>query len=164
MSSPHLEITQMKKKIYSQEFQWKGRIYPIAQDAIWFDKKGIGHLHVEVNESDGTMRFLYNQKLERDDKCEACGGKTSIDAKNVKDLVKRKTINTYWGIDNSYTLLLLILAIVLVLAIAGIFYLVGDNQATHELLNKYLQPVPTANPNNANAPQLKFIIGVLLWQ
>lgn len=149
MSSPHSEITQIKKKLFHQELQWKDRMYPIAQDAIWFDRKGIGHIHLEVNESDGTMRFLFHEKTNLVDEnnksldmCGKCGDRISIDARNVRDLLKRKTINTFWGLDNSYVLLLMILGIGLVASIGAVFYLIGDLQTTHELLNKYLVPVP----------------------
>jgi len=149
MANPNLEITTVKRKLYDQDFTWKKRIFPIAQDAIWYDKKGLGHLHVEVNESDGTYRFLYHQKTNLEDSsgnpidmCGKCGDRISIDAKNVWDLVKRKTVDTFWGLDNSHVLLLLIMGIVLVIMMGALFYVIGDNQKTNQLLAQYLKPPP----------------------
>lgn len=173
------EIGQVKTKTQSQEFTWQKRIYPIPKDAldvIWEDRKGISHLHVFVNESDGTYYWLTPEKLnlygfitEREiiveekqedgsivkvkkklqlpnsiasplDLCTKCGSRITIDAMNVRDLVKRKTVNAIWGIDNSFMMLLLIMGIVLVILMGAMFYIIGQWQATQQTLNTYLKP------------------------
>ena len=144
----------VKTKTQSQDFNWQKRVYAIPKDsldAIWTDKKGISHLHVFVNESDGVYRWLTPEKLnlfgfDKDNKltpldtCVKCGGRITIDATNVRDLVKRKTINAIWGIDNSFIMLLLIMGIVLVILMGALFYIIGQWQATQNQLNTYLKP------------------------
>jgi len=140
------EVGLVKTKLYSQEIQWKKRMWPIASDAVaWKDKKGISHMFFDVNESDGIIRFLTPDKMNYTgiDKCAECGNRISIDAKNTYDLLKRKTINAIWGLDQSHIVLLMILGIVALIALAGIFYLIGENKNLQTQLNKYLPP-PTA--------------------
>lgn len=173
------EIGSTKAHTQNQEFTWQKRIYPItkeSRDVIWEDKKGISHLHVFVNESDGTYYWLTPEKLnlygfitEKEviieekqedgsivkvkkmlqlpnsiakplDLCTKCGSRITIDAMNVRDLVKRKTVGAIWGIDNSFIMLLLIMGIVLVIMMGALFYIIGQWQATQNQLNLYLKP------------------------
>lgn len=136
------EIGVAKSKVGNQDFTWRKRMFPISNDAIWVDKKGISHIHVVINESDGTIRYLLPQKQNIiDDKCVACDGKISIDAKNVYDLVKRKTINAIWGIDNSFFLLLIVVGIFAVGALGFAFYLFGQNTTLQNELRILKTPV-----------------------
>lgn len=179
------EIGIAKCKVYSQEFSWRKRMYPIDKDAIaWKDKKGISHLFIDVNESDGTIRFLSPQKLNLlsgevcklcnspvpIDLCGKCGDRISYDARNVRDLLKRKTIDTFWGLDSSHIILLMLMGIVAIAGIGASMYLIGQNTKLQEQLNKYL---PTAEEVKAskmvtNAPATtttpKLILGELLVQ
>lgn len=163
------EIAVVRTKIYSQDFTWKKRIYPIDATAIWYDKKGNGHIHCVANESDGTIRFLFAEQLnlisldgekpEHIDKCESCGGRISIDAKNVHDLIKRKTLSTFWGIDQSHILLLLIMGIIMVGAFGGLMYLLGENQKVQKQYTALLEQT-IKEQNTVTAPNL--LIGVLV--
>ena len=65
------EVGIAKTKLYSQQFQWKKRMWPIDKEAVaWIDRKGIHHMFFDVNESDGTIRFLNARKDNIiDDKC-----------------------------------------------------------------------------------------------
>lgn len=144
------EIATVKTKRHRQEFEWKKRTWAIPDfnsitspiGEIWHnpiitDKKGIGHIFVEVNEADGVIRMLPPTKQNIiDDKCTQCGGKISIDAMNIRNLTKRKTINTFWGIDNTYVLLLLVIAIMAIGALGFAFYLFGENSELRLQLEK----------------------------
>lgn len=147
------EVGRARAKVYSQEFTWKKRMWAIDSSAIaWVDTKGVSHYFVDVNESDGTIRFLHAQKDNIiDNKCTACNGKISIDAKNTWDLLKRKTINTFWGVDSSHIVLLIIMGIVAISAVAGIMYLLGQNTKLTEQYTKLLErqsmPTPPAIVN-----------------
>lgn len=172
MSGNTKEVGTAKTKLYAQEFQWRKRMWAIDADAIpWVDKKGISHLFVDVNESDGIIRFLEPRKLNLSapfnttcpkcneplefpaieapiDLCGKCGDRITYDARNVRDLLKRKTIDTFWGLDSSHMILLIIMAIVAVGAMGGLFYLLGQNQKLQENLNKYLpSPVVKTDSN-----------------
>jgi len=144
MDSNMQEVGIAKAKTHSQEFQWRKRMWPISKEenVIWRDKKGKSHLFVHVNESTGSITFL-NGSRAYIDKCIQCGGPIGMDARNVYDLLKRKTITAIWGIDSSHIILLMIMGIVAIGAIAGIMYLIGQNTKLQEQLNKYL-PAPTA--------------------
>lgn len=140
------EVGMVKTKLYAQEMQWKKRMWPIDKQSVaWKDKKGNSHMFFDVNESDGIIRFLTPDKLNYKgiDRCAECGNRISIDAKNTYDLLKRKTINAIWGLDQSHIVLLMILGIVALIALAGIFYLIGENKNLQTQLSKYLPP-PTA--------------------
>lgn len=154
------EVGQARAKVYAQEFTWKKRMWAIDSTAkAWIDRKGVSHMFVDVNESDGTIRFLHAQKDNIiDNKCVACNGKISIDAKNTWDLLKRKTINTFWGVDSSHIVLLIIMGIVAMSAVAGIMYLVGANTKLTEQYNKLLER------QTANTPiaMVNMILGVLI--
>lgn len=163
------EVGIAKTKVYAQEFKWKKREWPIDTNAIpWIDKKGTYHLFVDVNESDGTIRFVEPQKTNLDgepcdkchspiplDKCSKCGDRITIDARNVRDLVKRKTIDTFWGLDSSHIMLLLIMGIFAIGAMGGLFYVIGQLQSTQAQLAKYL-PAPTSQTSSAT--NAKFIM------
>lgn len=148
------EVGTAKARTHHQEFNWNKRTFPIdqkAKDVMWTDKKGIRHLLIAVNESDGTYHFLtpskqnlIDEQAKAIDKCGQCGDRISIDAQNVRDLVKRKTINAIWGVDNSYVMLLLIMGIVLVMLVGALMFVVGELNKTNTTLQKYLPQTPKA--------------------
>jgi hypothetical protein len=141
MKDLNIEVGTVKTKLYAQEFQWKKRMWPIDKTAVpWKDRKGNYHMFFDVNESDGTIRYTFARKDNIiDDKCIQCGGMISIDAKNTWDLLKRKTINSFWGIDQSHIILLMILGIIALACIAGVFYLVGENKKLQDIVTNYIK-------------------------
>lgn len=165
MENDHKEIAVKKSRTYAQEFNWKKRIFPIDYKAIWVDRKGISHLHVQVNEADGTYKFLYQVKDNiQDDKCSACGGKISIDAKNVRDLVKRKTISAIWGLDQSHILIIMIAMIACVILAGALFFVLGQLEQTQTQLQKYLPQPKTSTTILPNGQQTsQFILGEMIF-
>lgn len=146
MENEKKEIARVKTRTHKQDFVWRKRAWPIAQDAIWVDKKGISHLHINVNEADGTYRFLYSQKNNIvDDKCTQCGGRISIDALNVRSMTSRKVIQSIWGVDQSYIMLLLIMAIVLVMAVGALFYIIGEKNKSDQIIRDFVQKQTLTN-------------------
>lgn len=163
------EVGTAQAKTFSQEFSWKKRMFPIDPSAVGFtDKKGIKHLFTDANQSDGTIRWLAPDKTNlRDengqiiDKCTSCGGKISYDARNVRDLLKRKTIDTFWGLDSSHILLLLVMGIIAIGAFGGLFYLLGQNQNLQQQLNKYLPTAEEIKASKGNTVP-KMILGEII--
>lgn len=160
------EVGIAKVKTYSDSIKWKKRLWAISEQArkegFIIDRKGVTHLYIDVNLADKIYYFLTPTELSRYDlvhkpidQCTKCGGKLSIDAMAQKALTNKGNIISFWGRDNSYVVLLLILAIGLILAVGAVFYMVGENQKTNELLKKYLVPLPTSNTVTAQ------FIGVL---
>ena len=178
----------VKTNTWKQDFSYKKRVFPIEQSAIAHtDYMGIKHLFINVNESDGTYRFMEHRKLNLleplelecpdchsvnqvpldfigapRNQCDKCGDKISYDARNVRDLVKRKTIDTFWGIDSSHILLLMVMGIIAIGAFGGLFYLLGQNQSLQGQLNKYL-PKPE-DVKKDNTVTSKLVLGVLMFQ
>jgi len=165
----HTEVGVPKAKTFSQDFTWNKRTFPISPDAVGYvDKKGVKHLFCDANEADGTLRWLSPRKVnlldskgDIIDKCAQCGGKISIDASNVRDLVKRKTISTFWGLDSSHILLLLVMGIIAIGAFGGLFYLLGQNQNLQSQLNKYLPTAEEIKESRKIPVNPNFILGVL---
>lgn len=144
MQGLNKEIGTTKCKTFDKSFKYKKRIWAIDSNAIYYDKKGVGHYRVEINMADGTYRPHYEYKDNIvDDKCTKCGGAISIDALNVRALVNSNNIQSFWGRDSSHVLLLLILGIGLVIAIGALFFMVGENQKTNQLLAQYLKSPPS---------------------
>lgn len=163
----------IRAKTFHQEVSYKKRMWAInhiSDDVKITDFKGITHTFVHANETEGTFHFItpkrmnlldYTRTIEIDidgekkkiplsnyiakpiDMCAECGDRITIDARNARDMLKRKTIDTFWGIDSSHILLLLIMGIIAIAGFGGIFYLLGQNQNLQTQLNKYLPP-PTA--------------------
>lgn len=178
----------VKSRTWKQEFTYKKRTFPIEPSACQHtDYRGIRHLYIAVNESDGTYRFMEHRKfnllepleLECPDcgntnqvpldvigmprnQCDKCGDKISYDAKNVRDLVKRKTIDTFWGIDSSHILLLLVMGIIAIGAFGGVFYLLGQNQNLQAQLNKYLPKPEDVKATGATSTVPKLMLGVMV--
>ena len=167
------EVGVVKTKTYAQDFQYKKRVFPIDPSAIpWIDKKGIAHFFVNINEADGLIRFLEPRRINLDgepcktcgspvplDLCTKCNGRITIDAVSVRNMVKRKTIDTFWGLDQSHIMIILIMGMLAIGAFGGAFYLLGQNQNLQQQLNKYL-PTPEEVKASKQVTN-KFILGVL---
>lgn len=180
----------IKSKTWKQDFSYKKRTFPIEQSACQHtDYQGIKHFYININESDGTYRFMEHRKLnlleplviecpncgKQDtlpldiigaprNQCDKCGDKISYDARNVRDLVKRKTIDTFWGIDSSHILLLMVMGIIAIAAFGGVFYLLGQNQNLQQQLNKYLPPPETVKKEGTTTTTIpKLILGEMVY-
>lgn len=179
------EVGTAKAKVYDQQIMWRKRMWPIDKDAIpWIDRKGVSHLFMDINQSDGTYRFLEPRKLnlqqpeiikctscDKDielpfprytkplDMCTQCGGSISYDARNVRDMLKRKTIDTFWGLDTSQILIIIIMGIVAIGCLGGLFYLLGQNQTLSDQLAKFQPKTPTNTCAGSGCPH--FILGVV---
>lgn len=132
------EVGTKKAKIYDQEVTWNKRIWAIDPNAFITDIKGIAHYYVDVNESSGTLRFSKSYI----DKCVECSNKIGIDAVNARDLLKRKTISSIWGIDSSHIILLMILGIGMLIMGVAVMYIYGEYQKVNAKLQQYLPPPP----------------------
>lgn len=95
----------IKTVIFKQQVEWKNRIFPIQPLAFVIDHNGVHHQYVNANTT-GALAFD-----KAPDMCVKCGGKLSIDARNARDLLKRKTIEAIWGIDSTHIILLIIVGI-----------------------------------------------------
>lgn len=137
------EVGRTKSRIYNQEFTWKKRIYPIEQSRIITDVKGDAHLYVDVNDC-ACLSF----DKDHADTCKKCKGKMTIDAKNARDLVKRKTISSIWGVDSSHIMMLLIMGIVLMIMIMIVFYMYLENTKLNTKLQTYLTPPNVPKPTD----------------
>jgi len=173
----------VRSKTWKQEFTYKKRMFPIETDAAKFaDYKGVHHLFININESDGTYRMFEYKKVNLlepieiqcpscgasgeipldiagvpRNMCDFCGDKISYDARNVRDMGKRKTIDTFWGIDSSHILLLLVMGIIAIGAFGGVFYLLGQNTNLQQQLNKYLpspEEVKNSGKQTPSTPKL----------
>lgn len=164
------EIGTAKGNTFDRELKWKKRqwnIAPALEDNNVFirDKKGITHCYVNVNESDGTIHFLTPKQLNLYsgtnpiDKCGECGGRISIDSQEARIVNRKNIIKSFWGLDNSYMLLILLLGIVCVILVGALFFVVGELNKTNTLLQKYLVPVPQTVTDNSVTS--KFLIGVI---
>lgn len=132
------EVGVKRAKIYDQEIMWHKRMWPIDSTAFITDSKGVAHYFVDVNESTGILRFNKSYI----DRCVECGNKIGQDAVNTRDLLKRKTISSIWGIDSSHVMLLLILGIALLIMGVAVMYMYGENQKMSAKLQQYLPPPP----------------------
>ena len=128
----------IKKRIYDQEVTWKKRTWAIDHNRIFTDTKGIAHIYLDIND---VAVLSFNK--DHADKCKKCGGKMTVDAKNARDLVKRKTISALWSVDQLPMLLLIIMGIIMLVMAVIAFYEYTDAHDTHVLLQQYLKPVTT---------------------
>lgn len=148
------EVGKVKTKVFKQDFTWNKRIWAIDHTAIIYDIKGNAHYYVDVNKSDGTLRFSKSYI----DRCKDCSKQIGIDAENARDLVKRKTISAIWGIDNSHIMLLMILAIVVLIMGIAIMLMYAETQKLNAQLIK--QP-NIIDPNNTTVvSRTSMILGV----
>lgn len=157
MVSPTKEVGKPKKvKLSMQEVTYKKRIWVINRGEIITDFKGNAHYYIDINKESS-----YSFHKQVTDTCRKCGGKLAIDSKNVRDLVKRKTIETFWGVDSTHIMLLLIMGIVLVAMIGIIFYLYSDNSKLNGKLQTYLPPAPNTKVTSS-LPATKMILPMVI--
>jgi hypothetical protein len=121
----------IKTNIWTQQVEWKRRIFPISHEDFLIDSKGIHHVYVDCNKMT-TKRFKKSV-----DKCVKCGGKVeqNIDARNARDLLKRKTIEAIWGIDSTHIILLMIMGIALLAIVGFAFYEYTEQQKLQTKIN-----------------------------
>lgn len=157
------ELGIAKGNTFDKELKWKKRQWNVTdadKDVFIVDRKGITHCYVNVNMADGTIHFLTPKQLnlyngtKPIDKCGECGGRISIDAEEHRIVNRKNIIKSFWGLDNSYMLLILLLGIVCVILVGALFFVVGELNKTNTLLQKYLVPAP-------NTVTSKFILGAI---
>lgn len=158
------EVGRKKIKTYSDEIKWKKRLWAISNQAreqgFIIDKKGITHLYIDVNLADKIYYFLspteknlYDHANAPIDKCGECGGNISIDAQAVRALVNKGNIISFWGRDNSYMLLLIILGIVVAIAIGALFFVLGEIDSKDKQIQTLTnQIIALARPPVVNNP------------
>ena len=163
------EVGIAKGNTFDAQLKWKKRQWDISpeikEECFIYDKKHRAHCWLDVNQADGTYHFLTPEKLNlftsaRDviDKCGECGGQISIDAQVHRIVNQRNIVKSFWGLDNSYMLLILLLGIVCVILVGALFFVIGELNKTNTLLQKYL--VPTQTSNTVTAKFLMPYIGV----
>lgn len=135
------EVGKTKCKLYDKEFTWKKRIYPVEQTRIITDLKGNAHLYVHANK----MQCLSLQH-------EAIKDNKFVDAKNARDLLKRKTIQAVWGVDSMPMIMLMILLLGMVIMAGALMFLMFDPtvipqvKAMKEELARYKSLPPALPP------------------
>lgn len=128
----NIEVAKpIKTVVWKQDIEWRQRIFPISHDDFIIDNKGINHVYVEANKL-RTKRFSKPVDL-----CKKCGGKMedNIDARNARDLLKRKTIEPIWGIDSTHIILMIVMAIVLLAVVGFAFYEYTETQKLQSKIN-----------------------------
>lgn len=162
------EVGTRKGKTFQDSIKWNKREWAISEQArnqgFIFDRKGVAHLYIDVNLADKIFYFLtptdlnlYDHAGKPIDKCGECGGNISIDAQANRILNNKTIYKSFWGMDNSYVLLLLIMGIVAIILGAGLFYMIGENQKTQQILQQYLKPVPNTVTSNFLVPYIQVI-------
>lgn len=135
------EVGKAKCKIYDKEFTWKKRIYPVEQTRIITDLKGNAHLYVHANK----MQCLSLQS-------EPIKENKFVDARNARDLLKRKTIQAVWGVDSMPMIMLMILMLGMVIMAGAIMFIMFDPsvipqvKAMKEELARYKSLPPALPP------------------
>ena len=124
-----------KVKLSAQEIKKGKRIWPVNKKELVTDYKGNNHLYLDANKC--TTIGLKKQVT---DTCVKCKGELSIDARNVRDLVKRKTITTFWGVDSMPLILMIVMGIIILGMFAFAFYLYSDNKAKDATINTLKNP------------------------
>ena len=136
------ESTEYRKPFWikgnSQDFTKHKKTFPVDKRFFVRDSKGVNHLYMDVNKCT-SYSFLKQPKV---DHCRKCGGQLTIDARNVRDLVKRKTITTFWGVDSMPLILMIVMGIIILGMFAFAFYLYSDNKAKDATINTLKNPVP----------------------
>lgn len=160
MKNKTKEVGRKKIRLIEQEVTWAKRIWEIKDSAIITDIKGLAHIYFDINEADGVLSF----KKPWIDTCSKCGNEIKgADARNARDLLKRRTISALWGIDNTHTLLLLIMGIVLVGMMGAMLYFMNQASTMQAKLDA-LTPKPTpTQPGQIIKPPVTghFIIGAI---
>jgi hypothetical protein len=120
----NIEVSKpVKTQIWKQQIEWNQRIFPISHKDFIIDAKGQHHIYVDANTLT-TKRFgEYSEKYHK------------IDAKNARDLLKRKTIEAIWGIDSTHIILLIILGIGMLIAVGGMVFMINQNNVLQGKIN-----------------------------
>lgn len=130
----NVEVSKpIKTQIWKQQIEWKQRVFPIVPARFIVDAKGIHHQYVNVND---VSVLSFNK--DHADKCRKCGGKMFIDARNARDLVKRKTIEAIWGIDSTHIVLLIILGVMTMVTTFSTIYFANQTTALQQQINSAL--------------------------
>lgn len=121
----------IKTKIYEQSVTWNRKHWAIIESRFMWDYDGIAHQYVDVND----VAVISWQK-DHADTCKKCGGKMTIDAREARTLGRRGIFQAIWGLDNTFTMLLIVLFIGAI-AMAGAFMWAYNNDTKHvaELAN-----------------------------
>jgi hypothetical protein len=141
----------IKTQIWKQEVTWNQRVFPIDHNSFILDSKGIHHQYVEANDL-AVLRF----NKDHEDKCRKCGGKMFIDARNARDLVKRKTIEAIWGIDSTHIILLMLLGIAVLGAVGAVMYVINLNTQLQAKINSAIAT------NDLSPLTAKFLIPMVI--
>lgn len=121
----------IKTVIWKQEIEWRQRVFPISPQDFIVDNKGVNHQYVDANKM-RAKRFSKSP-----DTCIKCGGRLSsdIDARNARDLLKRKTIEPIWGIDSTHIILMLVMGIIILGVMGFAFYQTMEVQKMQSKIN-----------------------------
>lgn len=134
------EVAVIRKKIYDQDVTWKKRMWAIDSSKFITDKKGKSHQYVDVNK----MAILTFQKSD-----------IQMDAKNARDLLKRKTITAIWGVDSMPMMLIIVMAIACLMLVIVAFYLYSDIRGKDAELTALRKPPIIINnppPSSSGVP------------
>lgn len=146
----NIEVSKpIKTKIWKQQVEWKQRIFPIVPSRFVTDHKGLKHQYVNAND---VSVLSFNK--DHEDKCRKCGGKMFVDARNARDLVKRKTIEAIWGIDSTHIILLIILGMVALGSIGAVLYFANESTKLQQKINSAIAT------NNLSPLTAKFLLPV----
>lgn len=145
------EVGRKKAKIFDQDVTYAKRVFEIKHNSIITDVKGLAHIYFDMNETNGVLSF----KKPWIDKCKACNtDMTGVDAMSMRNLVKRRTISALWSLDNTHTLLLLIMGLVIMILIGILFYFATQNQNLTGQLTA-LAPKPTPKETGGGGTTVK---------
>lgn len=115
----------VKSKIYEQYVEWNRRRWAVVPARFVFDYNGIAHQYVDVNDSS-----VLTWQKDHEDTCKKCGGKMTVDAKEVRALGRRGVFHAIWGLDNTHTIMLIVM-FVGAIAMAGAFMWAYSNDVKH---------------------------------
>jgi len=153
------ETTEYRKPIRvsgnSQDITKFKKTWPIGRKFFVKDSKGRHHIYLDINKCT-TYSFLKQPSVNH---CKKCGGSLTIDARNVRDLVKRKTISTFWGVDSMPIILMIVMGIIILGIFAFAFYLYSDNKAKDATINTLKEQI---KPDNTYSPPAKLILPMVI--
>ena len=115
----------VKSKIYAQNVSWNKRQWAVVPERFIFDYSGVAHQYVDVNDVSALT-----WKKDHEDKCRQCGGKMTVDARESRALGRRGVFHAIWGLDNTHTILLIVMFIGIV-GMAGAFVWAYTNDTKH---------------------------------
>lgn len=124
-------LASRKVKLGVKDFQWRKKIFNIDYNAVIEDDRNRLVYFVDVNDSIGALYLTKRHATS-----------PLNDSGNLRELIKRKTINAIWGIDSIPMILLIIMGIIMMVLVLAVFYVYQDNIVTHAKLDQYLKPPP----------------------